>query len=153
MRARRLSALLAPLVLVGALACTNGSSTDSAASSTASESAPPTTTTDVTIVPGEWTYEYLGVKATFDWKEGSAPSLHVKNGSDNPVGAPDVYIVTKDQRHVDGKAANAAALDPGQAGDYTITFPDGLTVNDLGLVVLTLGDVNWGALGPKVIQH
>jgi hypothetical protein len=26
-------------------------------------------------------------------------------------------------------------------------------VNDLGLVVLTLGDVNWGALGPKVIQH
>jgi hypothetical protein len=153
MRARRLPALLAPFVLVGALACTNGSSTDSAGTPTAPASAPPTTTTDVTIVPGEWTYEYLGVKATFDWKEGSAPTLHVKNGSDNLVGAPAVYIVTKDQRHVDGKAANAAALDPGQGGDYTITFPEGLSVNDLGLVVLTLGDVDWGALGPKVIQH
>jgi hypothetical protein len=153
MRPRSLSVLLVPLALVTAVACTNNRTTDTGAPSTVSASAPPTTTTDVSIVPGEWTYEYLGVKATFDWKEGSAPTLHVKNGSDNQVGAPDVYIVTKDQRHVDGKAAGAAALDPGQSGDYTITFPEGLTVNDLGLVVLTLGDVNWGALGPKVIQH
>jgi hypothetical protein len=153
MRARTLPALLVPLALIGAVACTNGGSTGSGAPPTISDSPPPTTTTDVSIVPGEWTYEYLGVKANFDWKEGSAPMLHVKNGSDNPVGAPDVYIVTKDQRHVDGKTDGAAPLDPGQSGDYTITFPDGLTVNDLGLVVLTLGDVNWGALGPKVIQH
>jgi hypothetical protein len=153
MRARSLPALLVPLALLGAVACTNGSSTDSAAASSVPVSAPPTETTNVSIVPGEWTYEYLGVKATFDWKEGSAPTLHVKNGSDNPVGPPDVYIVTKDQQHVDGKAAGAAALDPGQSGDYTITFPAGLTVDELGLVVLTLGDVNWGALGPKVIQH
>jgi hypothetical protein len=153
MRVRSLPALLVPLALIGSVACTNGTSTDSAATSADSATAPPTTTTDVSIVPGEWTYEYLGVKATFDWKEGSPPTLRVKNGSDNPVGAPAVYIVTKDQRHVDGKAGSATPLDPGQAGDYTITFPDGLTVNDLGLVVLTLGDVNWGALGPKVIQH
>jgi hypothetical protein len=152
MRARRLPAVLVPLALAAAVACTNSSSADSVASPTGPASAPPTQTTDVSIVPGEWTYEYLGVKASFDWKEGS-PTLHVKNGSDNPVGAPDVYLVTKDQRHVDGKADSAAPLDPGQSGDYTITFPDGLTVNDLGLVVLTLGDVNWGALGPKVVQH
>ena len=154
MRARSLPALLVPLALVTAVACTNGgSSGDTPATSAASVSAPPTDTIDVSLVPGEWVYEYLGVKASFDWKEGTPATLHVKNGSDNPVGAPDVYIVTKDQRHVDGKAAGAVALDPGQSGDYTITFPDGLTVNDLGLVVLTLGDVNWGALGPKVIQH
>ncbi len=154
MRARSLPALLVPLALIAAVACTNGgSSGDTPGTSAASVSAPPTGTTNVSLVPGEWTYEYLGVKATFDWKEGTPATLHVKNGSDNQVGAPDVYIVTKDQHHVDGKAAGAAALDPGQSGDYTITFPDGLTVNDLGLVVLTLGDVNWGALGPKVIQH
>jgi hypothetical protein len=93
------------------------------------------------------------VKASFDWKEGSPATLHVKNGSEQPVGAPDVYIVTKDQQHVDGKADGSSPLDPGQSGDYTVTFPSGLTVNDLGLVVLMLGDVNWGALGPKVIQH
>jgi hypothetical protein len=153
MRARSLLPLLVPLVLLAAVACTNDSSTGTVVASSVPVSAPPTTTTDVSIVPGEWTYEYLGVKASFDWKEGSAATLHVKNGSDNPVGAPDVYIVTKDQRHVDGRAAGAAALDPGESGDYTITFPGGLTVNDLGLVVLTLGDVNWGALGPKVVQH
>jgi hypothetical protein len=153
MRARTLPGLLLAIALIGAVACTNGNATDSVATSTTPATAPPTQTTDVSIVPGEWTYEYLGVKATFDWKEGSAPTLHVKNGSDNPVGAPDVYIVTKDQRHVDGKADGSAALDPGQSGDYTISFPGGLTADDLGLVVLTLGDVNWGALGPKVIQH
>jgi hypothetical protein len=59
---------------------------------------------DVSLVPGEWTYEYLGVKASFRWKEGGPATLTVKNRSDQPVGAPDVYIVTKDQRHVDGKA-------------------------------------------------
>ena len=153
MRPRSLLALLATLVLVAAVACTNGSSSGTPPSSATSATAPPTGTTDVSIVPGEWTYEYLGVKASFDWKAGSPAMLHVKNGSDNQVGAPEVYIVTKDQRHVDGKADGSAPLDPGQSGDYTVTFPDGLTADDLGLVVLTLGDVNWGALGPKVIQH
>ena len=147
--------LLLPLVLtaVAAAACTNGGSSDTTATPATPATTPPTKTTDVSIVPGEWTYEYLGVKATFDWKEGNPPTLHVKNGSDNPVGAPEVYIVTKDQRHVDGNADGSAPLDPGDVGDYTVTFPGDLTVDDLGLVVLTLGDVNWGALGPKVIQH
>ena len=152
MRAR---SLLLPLLLtaVAAVACTNAGSSDTTTTPATPATAPPTQTTDVSIVPGEWTYEYLGVKATFEWKEGSPPSLHVKNGSDNAVGAPEVYIVTKDQRHVDGKADGSAPLDPGDAGDYTVAFPGGLTVDDLGLVVLTLGDVNWGALGPKVIEH
>jgi hypothetical protein len=134
------------------VACTNSGSSDGTAPPTAAVSAPPTGNVDVSLVPGEWTYEYLGVKAAFDWKEGAPATLTVKNGSDQPVGAPDVYIVTKDQRHIDGKADGSAPLDPGQSGDYTITFPDGLTPNDLGLVVLKLGDVNWGALGPKVVQ-
>ena len=153
MRPRSLPALLVPLVLTAAVACTNGGSSDTPATSATSATAPPTDTTNVSIVPGEWTYEYLGVRATFDWKEGSPATLHVKNGSENPVGAPEVYLVTKDQQHIDGKADGSAPLDPGQSGDYTVTFPSGVTADDLGLVVLTLGDVNWGALGPKVIQH
>ncbi len=153
MRARCLPVLLVPIALGAAVACTNSGSSDTTATSASPVSAPPTDTTEVSIVPGEWTYEYLGVKATFDWKEGAPATLHVKNGSEKPVGAPAVYIVTKDQRHVDGKADGSSPLDPGQSGDYTVTFPGGLTPTDLGLVVLTLGDVDWGALGPKVIQH
>jgi hypothetical protein len=153
MRPRSLlvAALLTCLSL-GTVACTNGASSDGAAATTPAESPPPTGNVDVSLVPGEWTYEYLGVKAAFQWKEGGPATLTVKNGSDQPVGAPNVYVVTKDQRHVDGKADGSAPLDPGQSGDYTVTFPGGLTPNDLGLVVLTLGDVNWGALGPKVLQ-
>jgi hypothetical protein len=153
MRARCLPVLLVPIALGAAVACTNSGSSDTTATSASPVSAPPTDTTEVSIVPGEWTYEYLGVKATFDWKEGAPATLHVKNGSEKPVGAPAVYIVTKDQRHVDGKADGSSPLDPGQSGDYPVTFPGGLTPTDLGLVVLTLGDVDWGALGPKVIQH
>jgi hypothetical protein len=152
MRARNLfAAALLTCLWIGAVACTNGGSSDGAAPIT-SEAPPPTANADVSLVPGEWTYEYLGVKAAFEWKEGGPATLTVKNGSDLPVGAPDVYVVTKDQRHVDGKAAQSTPLDPGESGDYTITFPGGLTPNDLGLVVLELGDVNWGALGPKVVQ-
>jgi hypothetical protein len=147
-----LAAALLTCLSLATVACTNGGSSDVAGVTTPAESPPPTNNVDVSLVPGEWTYEYLGVKAFFQWKEGSPATLTVKNGSDQPVGAPEVYIVTKDQRHVDGKADGSAPLDPGQSGDYTVTFPGGLTPNDLGLVVLTLGDVNWGALGPKVVQ-
>jgi hypothetical protein len=149
MRSRSLPALFVPLALVAAVACTNGSSSETPPASATSATAPPTGTTDVSIVPGEWTYEYLGVKATFDWKEGSPATLHVKNGSENQVGAPEVYIVTKDQRHVDGKADGSTPLDPGQSGDYTVTFPDGLTGDDLGLVVLTLGRRELGRAGSE----
>jgi hypothetical protein len=147
-----LAAALLTCLSLGVVACTNPSSSDGTAATTPADSPPPTNNVDVSLVPGEWTYEYLGVKATFQWKEGAPATLTVKNGSDQPVGAPEVYIVTKDQRHVNGKADGSAPLDPGQSGDYTVTFPGGLTPNDLGLVVLTLGDVNWGALGPKVVQ-
>jgi hypothetical protein len=74
----------------------------------------------------------------------------VKNGSNQPVGAPGLYVVTRDQRHVDAKVANSAPLDPSSNGDYTVTFPAGLRPDDVGLVVLELGDVNWGALGPAL---
>ncbi len=147
-----LAAALLTCLSLGTVACTNGGASDGTAATTPAESPPPTNNVDVSLVPGEWTYEYLGVKAAFQWKEGGPATLTVKNGSDQPVGAPEVYVVTKDQRHVDGKAAGSAPLDPGQSGDYAVTFPGGLTPNDLGLVVLTLGDVNWGALGPKVLQ-
>jgi hypothetical protein len=145
MRAR---AVLAAAILVMAVACTNDGSANS---QTSPEPTVDNPTGDVAgnIVQGEWTYSLYGVKATFTWKDGPA-TLTVKNGSSEPVGAPGVYVVTRDQRHVDGKVADAAPLDPSASGDYTVTFPGGLQPTDIGLVVLELGSVNWGALGPKI---
>ena len=144
----RTRAALAAVVLVLAVACTNDGSANTQPAPTSTVSNP---SEDVTanIVPGEWTYALYGVKATFTWKDGPA-TLTVKNGSDQPVGAPGLYVVTRDQRHVVGKVADASALDPSASGDYTVTFPGGLQPTDIGLVVLELGDVNWGALGPKI---
>jgi hypothetical protein len=146
MRARNVF-LAAALVLT--VACT-GNSDSGTQPTTPTGSPPPTSDVNGQIVPGGWTYEYLGVKATFDWKAGGQPVLTVKNGSEQPVGAPGLYVVTRDQRHVDAKVSNSQPLDPSGSGEYQVSFPGGLVPDDIGLVVLELGDVNWGALGPKI---
>ena len=146
MRAARV--LIAALI-VSAVACTNDG-TSGPVTPTTNASPPPTVDQQVRFVPGEWTYELYGVKATFTWKAGAQPTLSVKNGSELPVGAPGLYVVTRDQRHVDGKVADPLPLDPSASGNYDVTFPSDLTPDDVGLVVLELGDTNWGALGPKI---
>lgn len=145
----RTRSLLALCALVFAVACTGDTGNPTTGTPSTSNEAPPTTDVQVNFIPGEWTYELYGVKATFTWKDGPA-TLSVKNGSDLPVGAPGLYVVTREQRHVDGKVADAAPLDPSASGDYTVTFPGGLGPDDIGLVVLELGGVNWGALGPAI---
>jgi hypothetical protein len=76
----------------------------------------------------------------------------VDNRTGIDVGAPAVYVVTQDQKHVDGSLDASAPLADGSSGTYTVTFPTDLTRDDVGLVVLELGDENWGALAPKVIE-
>jgi len=149
MRPRTLFVAICLAVLIVGTACTSDA-TDSTAA-TVTPSALPTADVNATIVPGEWTYDYLGVKATFEWKDGP-PILTVKNATGAEVGAPSVYAVTQDQRHVDGKMDLSDPLADGAAGTYTVTFPADLTRDDVGLIVLVLGDVNWGALSPKVTE-
>ena len=143
-----------PLVvgaLIAGVSCTGGDSTDTTVPSVDSPSPLPTTDVNATIVPGEWTYEYLGVKATFEWKDGP-PILTVKNTTGAELAAPSVYVVTQDQRHVDGKLDLSQPLADGATGTYTVSLPGDLTRDDVGLIVLMLGDANWGALSPKVIE-
>ena len=150
MRPRTLLVVLALAALTAGVACTGDNGVDTTTTSI-SASPLPTTDVNVTNVPGEWIYEYLGVKATFEWKDGP-PILTVKNGTGADVGAPAVYVVTQDQRHIAGKMDLSEPLANDATGTYTVMFPADLTRDDVGLVVLMLGDVNWGALGPKVIE-
>ena len=132
-------------------ACTGSSAVTDTAAPSVTASAQPTSDVEVTMVPGEWVYEYLGVKASFEWKDGP-PVLTVKNVGDEQVGAPSLYVVTKDQRHVDATFDGSTPLDPDGTGTFTVRFPGDLTANDIGLVVLELGNENWGALTPKFTQ-
>jgi len=140
--------VVAVLVVVG-VACTGDSSTDTTAPSSASPL--PTTNVDATIVPGAWTYDLRGLKATFSWKDGPA-KLTVKNDTGRDVGAPAIYIVAQDQKRIDGELDGAVPLADGAQGEYIVTFPGDLQRDDVGLVVLELGGENWGALAPKVIE-
>ncbi len=149
MRPRTLIVALSLAALTLGAACT--SDTTETTGPTVTASAPSTSDVNVTMVPGEWTYDYLGVKATFEWKDGP-PILTVKNATGAELGAPSVYVVTQDQRHVDGKMDLSEPLADGGTGTYTVRFPADLTRDDVGLIVLMLGDVNWGALSPKVIE-
>jgi hypothetical protein len=145
----RVRPLLTVAILFLATACTSNGNAATTGSPIATGETPLTSDAPGTIVKGEWTYELYGVKATFVWKDGPA-TLTVRNGSEERVGAPGLYVVTRDQRHVDGKVSNATPLDPSASGDYTVTFSGGVGPDDIGLVVLELGSVNWGALGPKI---
>ena len=149
MRPRTLLVAMIIAALTLGAACTSDTTEPTAPAVT--PSAPSTSDVNVTIVPGEWTYDYLGVKATFEWKD-APPILTVKNTSGAELGAPSVYAVTQDQRHIDGKMDLSESLADGATGTYTVTFPADLTREDVGLIVLMLGDVNWGALSPKVIE-
>jgi hypothetical protein len=149
MPARTLVVVLA----FAAVACTGGTTTsDGGGGGSSSPSPLPTTNLDAKIVPGVWTYELRGLKATFTWKEGSTPALAVKNASGLDLAAPALYVVTQEQNRIDAALDGAAPLANGDQGQYAVTFPKELTRDDIGLVVLETGDENWGALAPKVIE-
>ena len=143
--------LFVALALV-AVSCTGGSSTTIAPSPPVGGSPPPSVNVQATIVPGVWTYDLRGLKATFTWKEGVQPTLGVKNASGAEVGAPAIYVVTQEQKRVDGSIDSAQPIADGGSGDYSVTFPSDLQRDDVGLVVLELGDENYGALAPKVVE-
>ena len=135
-----------------AVACTGGGSPPADTPAATSASALPTTNVSATIVPGVWTYDLRGLKASFTWKEGETPKLTVQNGSGADVGAPAIYVVTQEQKRVDGTLDGSQPLADGAKGEYAVTFPSELTREDVGLVVLELGAENYGALAPKVIE-
>jgi hypothetical protein len=139
------------LLAISAVACTGGDTATDTAASSPPASAPPSSNVEVKMVPGVWTYDLRGLKATFTWKDGP-PTLSVNNGTGIDLGAPAIYVVTQDQRRVDAALDGAAPLGDGAKADYTVAFPGGLTRDDVGLVVLELGDENWGALAPKVVE-
>jgi hypothetical protein len=140
---------VALLALFGA-ACTGDDGPTPSTQTSASESVrsvPSKDIGDTVFVPGEFSYEYLGVKATLSWA-GSSAELRVDNGGDTELGRPGLYAVTNDQREVPAELPGAAPVPPGGSATFDVTFPRGVTLEQTGLVVLLFGDQNWGALAP-----
>jgi hypothetical protein len=100
---------------------------------------------DVEFAPGEFQYAFNDITARLSMSGGT---LEISNGSGAEVGAPSLSTVTIDDRTVDLTVEDAAPIPDGGEATFTVTFPDGIDQETVGLIVLTLGEDNYGALAP-----
>ena len=144
----RLVALLCLAIAVGA--CTGGDGSEDGGSTA---STGPSTTTEVptpaqtfTGAPGIATYEYAneGLLVTVDL-DGSDGSLEVENDSEHDLDPPGLYVEDAvDGHEIDGVVVDSAPVAAGETATFDVRL-DGITVDDIGLLVLLFGADNYGA--------
>jgi hypothetical protein len=143
----RLVALLCLAIALGA--CTGGDdggdgSTASTGPSTTSQA--PTPAQTFTGAPGTATYEYAneGLLVTLDL-DGSNGTLAVENDSEHDLDPPGLYVEDAvDGHEIDVEVVDSAPVAVGEQASFDVKL-DGITVDDIGLLVLLFGADNFGA--------
>ncbi len=102
---------------------------------------------DVAFVPGEWAYDFNGIKATLSM-DGSIATLDVNNGSPGELGRPGMYVIAGDGKRYEGTVASSAPIAKGDEVSFEVTFPDAVTPDSVGLAILLFGGSNDGAMAP-----
>jgi hypothetical protein len=143
----RLVAVLCLAIALGA--CTgddaggNGSTASTGPSTT---SQVPTPAQTFTGAPGTATYEYAneGLLVTLDLN-GSNGTLAVENDSDHDLDPPGLYVEDAvDGHEIDVQVVDSAPVAAGEQASFDVKL-DGITVDDIGLLVLLFGADNYGA--------
>ena len=143
----RLVAVLCLAIALGA--CTgddaggNGSTASTGPSTT---SQVPTPAQTFTGAPGTATYEYAneGLLVTLDLN-GSNGTLAVENDSDHDLDPPGLYVEDAvDGHEIDVEVVDSAPVAAGEQASFDVKL-DGITVDDIGLLVLLFGADNYGA--------
>jgi hypothetical protein len=144
----RLVALLCLAIALGACtgedAAGDGGSTGATGVSTTSEV--PTPAQTFTGAPGTATYEYAneGLLVTVGL-DGSDGTLEVENDSQHDLDPPGLYVEDAvDGHEVDGEVVDSAPVAAGETATFDVRL-DGITVDDIGLLVLLFGADNYGA--------
>ena len=140
----RLVALLCLAIALGACTGGDGGSTGATGASTISEV--PTPAQTFTGAPGTATYEYAneGLVVTVGL-DGSDGTLEVANESEHDLGPPGLYVEDAvDGHEIDGEVADSAPVAAGETATFDVRL-DGITVDDIGLLVLLFGADNYGA--------
>jgi hypothetical protein len=144
----RLVALLCMAIALGA--CTgrdgvaDGGSTGSIGPSTTG--AVPTPAQTFTGAPGTATYEYAneGLLVTVEL-DGSDGTVEVDNDSEHDLDPPGLYIEDAvDGHEIDCEVVDSAPVAAGERATFDVRL-DGITVDDIGLLVLLFGADNYGA--------
>ena len=108
---------------------------------------PVTSNAAVAFVPGEYRYTFNGIVATLSM-DGSTGALDIQNASGAELAAPVVYAITDDAARHDATIEGAGPIVDGGSASLTAKFPDAVTADTAGLIVLSFGSDNVGAFAP-----
>jgi hypothetical protein len=134
------------LLAIALGACTGDDGDATAPSGPSPTSDVPTPAQTFTGAPGTAVYEYAneGLLATLEL-DGSEGTLQIDNGSANDLDAPGVYVKDAvDGHEIDGKVVASTPVAAGERATFDVTL-DGITVDDIGLLVLLFGADDYGA--------
>ena len=140
----RLVALLCVAITLGACTGEDDGTTGATGASTTGEV--PTPAQTFTGAPGTATYEYAneGLLVTVGL-DGSDGTLEVENDSQHDLDPPGLYVEDAvDGHEVDGEVLDSAPVAAGETATFDVRL-DGITVDDIGLLVLLFGADNYGA--------
>ncbi len=135
---RRRAVVIVLALAFGAAACTGASGRSDASPS------PTGPTAEDVIRPGRsdvYRYANAGLEATLDLSEGT---LEIDNGTDHDVGKPSFYVLNAfDGSRTDGRVLDPAPIPAGERATFEIELD--VPPKDIGLIILVLGDDNYGA--------
>lgn len=134
------------LLAIALGACTGEDDGSAAPTGPSPTSDVPTPAQTFTGAPGTAVYEYAneGLLVTLEL-DGSDGTLEVDNGSASDLGAPGVYVKDAvDGHEIDGEVLASTSVAAGERATFDVTL-EGITVEDIGLLVLLFGDDDYGA--------
>jgi hypothetical protein len=142
------SAAVALLAIVLLVACTGGDDGSNGPTDATTTTFVPTPAETFTGAPGTAVYTYAnggGLVVTVEL-EGNTGTMTVDNGTEGEVGPPGVYVLDAiDGHEIDGEVAAAAPIAAGERATFDLTVDEITYAENIGLLVLLLGDDNYGA--------
>jgi hypothetical protein len=141
--------LLVVALAVVSAACTGGDDQPPSPSSSASASGDGVRTSNVAVQfqPGKYSYQYNNVSASLSMESGGS-TLQVKNNSGQDLGKPGMYVLSQDDKRYEGTVESPATIPDGETTTFTVTFPEQVKPDTVGLLVLLFGGSNYGAMKP-----
>jgi hypothetical protein len=143
--------ILPSIVLAVALcvACTRDNGADNGEPTLTPTATPtsPVVTGPVHFEPGRYRYEFGGVTADLVF-DGSDARMDVKNATGAELAAPALYVIEGSGTRRDGVVTGAAPIPDGESATFQVTFPEQVTPESIGLVILLFGGSNYGAFAP-----